>query len=872
MTSCLQSIIKETQLKRQEHLPLYLNEDLLKLAKTIPKALIILNYIFRTQETRLKKQQRQSLDQEGNQDVGERYFFHSLNWKNIKKKQMNQSLRQEGVRTAAQSPVTNENLDRFLRESKLQKLQKIESKQRRDYNKRSAFVSPQKLMSIEENQFNKVELMNKQLENHVDGEIFLPKNILDEATLQQLYNEKEQDANQKLSIQNGRLMSQQMPMRKTEISQETKINQSLLAIEQRLGLKKKSKFEEINQIVNLEKTKENIELIGREIIEVKNSKCNKASQRSSRQPSTIIKGANRYSASSQISKPQITLQYKMNCEDILKHSLFKQESIVKDLKNRSIDNHVNFHSLRCHGCQNQKSQNTKQKLIERLFEKPKEVFLQKINRGQDQDSQMETDQQILKRKEVIKQLLLDILDHEKHFNSINQSIDLSQNLTERMSSIETQRLRNHSTNQSPRIPEFLQIIMQYDPKGNPQVADDAQFKHIEKLFNAWYNYNEPRMNEKALRKQLKLGKKKTKLDDSGKSKEKRRRNTRMDLDKSDDSFKSYLDSEFYDEDKLINMRTDALDNAKFSVYNKYLNVLLLKTGDPFVAQQYNNYLRIKRKGKNEEKQKNFYERMQQDVHKRKVEDSTVLNQRSMIQRFTTNFSSISGIQSNRNSSKGDTTPMNVGALASQANYYSRQQAQQGLIKDKGMGKSKDSHEYVLHDVPENIEEFDNFDQYDISLRAEKAKGLGNHNQPNIGNISNRSGKKNSPTAKYTSNFIQPTVQLQVKSQQPRRLSNAFGISQNKFSGNLATRLGNIKIGGLKKKNVNIIDQKIIDLERELHQQSQIKQDHQNNRKMLGNQTKNITVNDENDHEIDVRLPLSNQKRAKPIIKMMISQL
>eukprot|EP00347_Sterkiella_histriomuscorum_P024345 403331448 len=774
------------------------------------------------------KMMLRSLDQEGNQDVGERYFFHSLNWKNIKKKQMNQSLRQEGVRTAAQSPVTNENLDRFLRESKLQKLQKIESKQRRDYNKRSAFVSPQKLMSIEENQFNKVELMNKQLENHVDGEIFLPKNILDEATLQQLYNEKEQDANQKLSIQNGRLMSQQMPMRKTEISQETKINQSLLAIEQRLGLKKKSKFEEINQIVNLEKTKENIELIGREIIEVKNSKCNKASQRSSRQPSTIIKGANRYSASS-------------------------QERIDSVMQSSIGFNHTKTSSF----------------MSKRFSNQDKKSNIKTIDYSTIQDELRGHSQAFSIQTRVNSK---DILDHEKHFNSINQSIDLSQNLTERMSSIETQRLRNHSTNQSPRIPEFLQIIMQYDPKGNPQVADDAQFKHIEKLFNAWYNYNEPRMNEKALRKQLKLGKKKTKLDDSGKSKEKRRRNTRMDLDKSDDSFKSYLDSEFYDEDKLINMRTDALDNAKFSVYNKYLNVLLLKTGDPFVAQQYNNYLRIKRKGKNEEKQKSFYERMQQDVHKRKVEDSTVLNQRSMIQRFTTNFSSISGIQSNRNSSKGDTTPMNVGALASQANYYSRQQAQQGLIKDKGMGKSKDSHEYVLHDVPENIEEFDNFDQYDISLRAEKAKGLGNHNQPNIGNISNRSGKKNSPTAKYTSNFIQPTVQLQVKSQQPRRLSNAFGISQNKFSGNLATRLGNIKIGGLKKKNVNIIDQKIIDLERELHQQSQIKQDHQNNRKMLGNQTKNITVNDENDHEIDVRLPLSNQKRAKPIIKMMISQL
>lgn len=54
--------------------------------------------------------------------------------------------------------------------------------------------------------------------------------------------------------------------------------------------------------------------------------------------------------------------------------------------------------------------------------------------------------------------------------------------------------------------------------------------------------------------------------------------------KSDDSFNSYVeDSDTIDEEKLMSMRTNALDNAKFSVYNKYLNVLLLKTGDPFVA-------------------------------------------------------------------------------------------------------------------------------------------------------------------------------------------------------------------------------------------------------------------------------------------------
>jgi hypothetical protein len=32
-------------------------------------------------------------------------------------------------------------------------------------------------------------------------------------------------------------------------------------------------------------------------------------------------------------------------------------------------------------------------------------------------------------------------------------------------------------------------------------------------------------------------------------------------------------------------------NARFEVYCKYLNILLLKTGDPFVAKKYENYLK-----------------------------------------------------------------------------------------------------------------------------------------------------------------------------------------------------------------------------------------------------------------------------------------
>lgn len=36
---------------------------------------------------------------------------------------------------------------------------------------------------IDENVFNEIENMNKSLENHVDGEIFIPKTLYDESLL-----------------------------------------------------------------------------------------------------------------------------------------------------------------------------------------------------------------------------------------------------------------------------------------------------------------------------------------------------------------------------------------------------------------------------------------------------------------------------------------------------------------------------------------------------------------------------------------------------------------------------------------------------------------------------------------------------------------
>jgi hypothetical protein len=45
-------------------------------------------------------------------------------------------------------------------------------------------------------------------------------------------------------------------------------------------------------------------------------------------------------------------------------------------------------------------------------------------------------------------------------------------------------------------------------------------------------------------------------------------------------------------------------------------MILLHKSDPFLAKKHNEYLRYQRRKKQEEKEKNFYQRMQEDIRKR----------------------------------------------------------------------------------------------------------------------------------------------------------------------------------------------------------------------------------------------------------------
>lgn len=49
---------------------------------------------------------------------------------------------------------------------------------------------------------------------------------------------------------------------------------------------------------------------------------------------------------------------------------------------------------------------------------------------------------------------------------------------------------------------------------------------------------------------------------------------------------------------------------------KCLNMILLHKSDPFLARKHTEYLRCMRRKRKEEKEKTFYERMQEDIRKR----------------------------------------------------------------------------------------------------------------------------------------------------------------------------------------------------------------------------------------------------------------
>jgi len=86
--------------------------------------------------------------------------------------------------------------------------------------------------------------------------------------------------------------------------------------------------------------------------------------------------------------------------------------------------------------------------------------------------------------------------------------------------------------------------------------------------------------------------------------------------KKGDSFQSE-ESEFDEEDMLKHgiENNKKIKRLTLDVYNKYLNLILVTSGDRYVQERFKAYLRAKRKGRREKK-RNFFQRMEEDVKQR----------------------------------------------------------------------------------------------------------------------------------------------------------------------------------------------------------------------------------------------------------------
>ena len=168
-----------------------------------------------------------------------------------------------------------------------------------------------------------------------------------------------------------------------------------------------------------------------------------------------------------------------------------------------------------------------------------------------------------------------------------------------------------------KVPNFVQMVIKEGEDGLPVIADDNQFKQIEKLFNAWYNVKEPAFEVPG---------KKTSKEDS-----------------------SYLGTDYVDEEDIMKELSENIMKAKFSLLIKSLNIILVQKSDPFVAKMYRNYIRVKRKkGLEQQRQKNFYQRMQMDIKKRTVEETKTST--AMINKLTSDVTSAS-IDTSRSGSR-----------------------------------------------------------------------------------------------------------------------------------------------------------------------------------------------------------------------------
>eukprot|EP00347_Sterkiella_histriomuscorum_P012809 403367146 len=619
---------------------------------TKPNQVIVNGYLVTLDEQTGQYKMQKIEEQQKKFEFKDQYFFHSHQWAIKKKQQLSISQQKDALVQISKGQLSIDSLNYLADSNQFPEMERIKSKSfRRNHNYQSVDLS-------QINQYNEQEILNQTLEKHIDGEIFIPKTLIDPGLLQaqaKLKLEKQIDRMKK-DRQSPEIRAAKDMMSE---SQEAKINRNLFQIEKRLGLKKSDKLGILQQMLNSKQTQNNINLLENELkkqqVDNKSSQNQRnselASQTNKTQLSQFIKDESikkqsinfspqqeKYSQSAQKFMNQrifsqersrrkqlqdsSSVQNAIKTQNYFSQGIFKSglkeserydrdnqkpisinEEPIQSYQNAEISSQQNrnrflsksylrsnlfsnqskrtttnlnlttqsneFSMSKCHGTKVSSILSPKQKLIERLFETPKDEFLTKIN----YTSNNFQINQFLARKDQIKQLLIEILDQDQLVDDVANH----------------QRQSGRLSNQIDQFSSSIRL--------NDQLDFDEQI--LEELF-------EELDQQKYAR---------SKKHHRGGSLEQKKKSP----SKMKDSFQSLEMSEAIDDDHIIKQGEKGFSSGKFELYNKYLNVLLLKNSDSYIQMMYQKYLEKKKKGK-KHKQQNFYERMQHDILKRKIEE------------------------------------------------------------------------------------------------------------------------------------------------------------------------------------------------------------------------------------------------------------
>ncbi|CDW89107.1 UNKNOWN [Stylonychia lemnae] len=597
--------------------------------KTQSNQVIMNGFLVTFDEKTGQYQMKKLEDKNQKKELRDRYFFHYQNWNTKKKQQLSLSMR------AGHKPG------------------------KMSYGSLNWMADNQQFP-----EYNEIEVQNKVLKKHVDGEIFIPRTLIDPGILQAQSKLKQEQLFQQ-QLKSKKHTNEEVYLPLPNESQESKINKNLFQIEKRLGLSKPNKLSILQQMINRNQTNNNIQLLESEILKKKSEK--QASDDSIQQNKDIMYGSfsgqnsqyikikdfqdnsqivsterKKQAQTSYLSKRVMSQDREKTQGHLAQSSIANDKNNLNYLSNSSINHENSQQGLE----QNSKNQNS---LIISLNETPIQHY---------QNAEIEANQVSLK-------IPRNVFSHQsyrtgrnlfsdKHADSSttqskchgirkSQFFSPKQKLIEKM--FENQK---DDYSQKESISQNIRILDQesenYNSQRNTLYGElNLSSPNSEYLPKSDYRYLSPvqmqqefsfdRQREETIVDQVlqeinqTLKEKELKKKRQERKKNKVRRSQKISQDDLlGNSILNSDASESMDDEKLLKAGKKGFTGGKFDLYNKYLNILLLRSGDPYVSQMFSKYLQFKRKGKRDQKQKNFYERMQNDIIKRKVEEFQKFNE------------------------------------------------------------------------------------------------------------------------------------------------------------------------------------------------------------------------------------------------------